>query len=293
VFNDDIQGTAAVTLAGLLAALRLVAAEGGPLRRLSEQRLLFLGAGEAGVGIANLVVTAMVEEGLSPAEARRRCWFVDSHGLVVAERDDLAEHKLPYAHEHPPLNDFQAAVEELRPTAIIGVSGQPRTFTRPIIERMGKLNERPIIFALSNPTSKSECTAEEAYNYTGGRAIFASGSPFPPHKFYGKTYYPGQGNNAYIFPGVGLGVVVSGARHVTFEMFEAAARALAEQVTADDLAAGRIYPVLSRIRDVSAAIAEAVARIAFDSDLVTEPRPADLAQHIRDFMYDPQYTPLV
>jgi malate dehydrogenase (oxaloacetate-decarboxylating)(NADP+) len=293
VFNDDIQGTAAVTLAGLLAALRLIAAEGGPARRLSEQRLLFLGAGEAGVGIANLVVTAMVEEGLSPAEARRRCWFVDSHGLVVAERDDLAEHKLPYAHEHPRLADFQAAVEELHPTAIIGVSGQPRTFTRPIIERMAKFNERPIIFALSNPTSKSECTAEEAYNYTGGRAIFASGSPFPSHKLYGKIYYPGQGNNAYIFPGVGLGIVVSGARHVTDEMFEAAARALAEQVTEDDLAAGRIYPVLSGIRDVSAAIAEAVARIAFDNDLATEPRPADLAQHIRDFMYDPQYTPLV
>jgi malate dehydrogenase (oxaloacetate-decarboxylating)(NADP+) len=293
VFNDDIQGTAAVTLAGLLAALRLIAAEGGPDRKISEQRLLFLGAGEAGVGIANLVVTAMVEEGLSPTEARQRCWFVDSHGLVVAERDDLAEHKLPYAHQHSRLNDLLSAVNELQPTAIIGVSGQPRTFTREVIEAMGKYNERPIIFALSNPTSKSECTAEEAYNYTNGRAIFASGSPFPPHKLYGKTYYPGQGNNAYIFPGVGLGVVVSGARHVTYEMFEAAARTLAEQVTTADLAAGRIYPVLGRIRDVSAAIAESVARIAFEHDLATEPRPAGLAQHIRDFMYDPEYRPLV
>jgi malate dehydrogenase (oxaloacetate-decarboxylating)(NADP+) len=293
VFNDDIQGTAAVTLAGLLAALRLIAVEGGPDRQLSEQRLLFLGAGEAGVGIANLVVTAMVEEGLTPDEARQRCWFVDSHGLVVAERDDLAPHKLPYAHEHPRLNDLLAAVNELHPTAIIGVSGQPRTFTREVIERMGKFNQRPIIFALSNPTSKSECTAEEAYNYTNGRAIFASGSPFPPHKLYGKIYYPGQGNNSYIFPGVGLGVVVSGARHVTDEMFEAAARTLAAQLTPDDFAAGRIYPVLSRIRDVSAAIAAAVATIAYDSDLATQPRPDDLEQHIRDFMYDPRYEPLV
>jgi len=293
VFNDDIQGTAAVTLAGLFAALRLIAADGGPQRRLSEQRLLFLGAGEAGVGIADLVVSAMVEEGLTPAEARNRCWFVDSHGLVISSRADLAAHKLPYAHDHAPLTDLLAAVEELRPTALIGVSGQPRTFTREIIERMGKYNERPIIFALSNPTSKSECTAEEAYTYTSGRAIYASGSPFPPFKLYGKIYYPGQGNNAYIFPGVGLGVVVSGARHVTDEMFEAAARALAQQVTADDLAAGRIYPVLSRIRDVSLAIAEAVARIAYREGLATQPEPADLGSHIRDAMYEPDYRPFV
>lgn len=293
VFNDDIQGTAAVTLAGLFAALRLIAVEGGPRRRLSDQRLLFLGAGEAGVGIADLVVAAMIEEGLSAEEARARCWFVDSRGLVVRSRADLAAHKLPYAHDHEPLSDLLSAVEELRPTALIGVSGQPRTFTREIIERMGHYNERPIIFALSNPTSKSECTAEEAYTYTSGRAIFASGSPFPPHKLYGKTYYPGQGNNAYIFPGVGLGVVVSGARHVTDEMFEAAARTLADQVTEADMAAGRIYPTLNRIREVSAAIAEAVARIAYREGLATQPEPEDLARHIRDFMYEPDYRPLV
>ncbi len=293
VFNDDIQGTAAVTLAGLFAALRLIAVEGGPRRKLSDQRLLFLGAGEAGVGIADLVVSAMIEEGLSPEEARQRCWFVDSHGLVVRERDDLAAHKLPYAHEHAPLADFPAAVEELRPTAIIGVSGQPRTFTREVIQLMGKYNERPIIFALSNPTSKSECTAEEAYTYTTGRAIFASGSPFPSVKLYGKMYNPGQGNNSYIFPGVGLGVVVSGAQHVTNEMFEAAAQTLAAQVTDDDMANGRIYPQLSRIRDVSAAIATAVAEIAFSSGLATEPEPDDLPGHVRQFMYNPTYDPLV
>ena len=293
VFNDDIQGTAAVTLAGLFAALRLIAVEGGPRRKLSDQRLLFLGAGEAGVGIADLVVSAMIEEGLSPEEARQRCWFVDSHGLVVRERDDLAAHKLPYAHEHAPLADFPAAVEELRPTAIIGVSGQPRTFTREVIQLMGKYNERPIIFALSNPTSKSECTAEEAYTYTTGRAIFASGSPFPSVKLYGKMYNPGQGNNSYIFPGVGLGVVVSGAQHVTNEMFEAAAQTLAAQVTDDDMANGRIYPQLSRIRDVSAAIATAVAEIAFRTGLATEPEPDDLPGHVRQFMYNPTYDPLV
>jgi len=293
VFNDDIQGTAAVTLAGLLAALRLIAVEGGPARRLSEQRLLFLGAGEAGVGIADLVVSAMMEEGLSAEEARARCWFVDSHGLVVRSRADLAAHKLPYAHEHAPVAGLLAAVEELRPTAIIGVSGQPRTFTREIIERMAKYNERPIIFALSNPTSKSECTAEEAYTYTGGRAIFASGSPFPSVKLYGQTYNPGQGNNAYIFPGVGLGVVVSGASHVTDEMFEAAARTLADQVTADDMANGRIYPTLSRIREVSLAIATAVAGIAHERGLATEPRPDDLSGYVREFMYNPTYDPLV
>lgn len=292
VFNDDIQGTAAVTLAGLLAALRLVAAEGGPRRRLSEQRLLFLGAGEAGVGIADLVVSAMVEEGLSEDEARGRCWFVDSHGLVVASRADLAAHKLPYAHNHAPQADFLSAVEEVRPTAIIGVSGQPRTFTREVIERMAKYNERPIIFALSNPTSKSECTAEEAYTYSGGRAIFASGSPFPSVKLYGQTYNPGQGNNSYIFPGVGLGVVVSGARHVTDEMFEAAARTLAAQVSDHDMANGRIYPQLSRIREVSAAIATAVAEIAYERGLATEPRPDDLPGYVRAFMYNPTYDPL-
>lgn len=292
-FNDDIQGTASVTLAGLFAALRLIAVEGGPRRKLSEQRLLFLGAGEAGVGIADLVVSAMMQEGLSAQEARARCWFVDSTGLVIKSRADLATHKLPYAHEHPPVKDLLEAVQELRPTVIIGVSGQPRTFTREIIEAMAKYNDRPIIFALSNPTSKSECTAEEAYTYSGGRAIFASGSPFPSFKLYGKTFNPGQGNNSYIFPGVGLGVVASRARRVTDEMFSAAASSLAEQVTEEDMAAGRIYPTLSRIRDVSLGIAVAVAEIAYRDGLAAEPKPDDLQRHIEAFMFVPEYTPLV
>jgi malate dehydrogenase (oxaloacetate-decarboxylating)(NADP+) len=293
VFNDDIQGTAAVTLAGLYSALRLISSEGGPEKGLAEQQILFLGAGEAGVGIADLVVAAMTQEGISAEEARQRCWFVDSKGLVVKERTDLAPHKLPYAHDIESIGDLEAAVEEIRPTVIIGVSGQPRTFTRRIVERMAKYNERPIIFALSNPTSKSECTAEEAYTWTNGRAIFASGSPFPPFKMYGRVFYPGQGNNAYIFPGVGLGVVVSGARQVTDEMFEAAAKTLAAQVTPDDLAQGRIFPTLSRIREVSLAIGVAVAEIAYRDGLATGTEPADLEQAIRDFMYEPAYSPLV
>ena len=196
-FNDDIQGTAAVTLAGIYSSLRLT---GG---KLSEQKLLFLGAGEAGIGIADLIVSAMMDEGLSEAEAKHRCWFVDSRGLVESTRTDLAEHKLPYAHEFAAQPDLLSAVKALQPTGIIGVSGRGQMFTQPIVEKMAELNERPIVFALSNPTSNSECTAEEAYTWSDGRAIFASGSPFDPVEYKGKTYVPGQGNNSYIFPGVG------------------------------------------------------------------------------------------
>ncbi|MEZ4514060.1 MAG: NAD-dependent malic enzyme [Chloroflexota bacterium] len=282
-FNDDIQGTASVTLAGLYTALRIT---GKPL---SEQVLLFLGAGEAGTGIANLVVSALTEEGMSEEEARRHCWFVDTRGLVVSSRTDLAAYKRPFAHDHPFLPDFATAVESLRPTAIIGASGQPHMFTQPILAAMGQFNQRPIIFSLSNPTSKSECTAEEAYCWTDGRAIFASGSPFDPVTCGSQTFFPAQGNNAYIFPGVGLGVLVSGARLVTDEMFMMAAKTLAAEVETDDLANGRIYPPLSKIRDVSAKIGTAVATIAYERGLATLPRPADLPSAVRAQMYEPVY----
>ncbi|GIK56795.1 MAG: NAD-dependent malic enzyme [Chloroflexi bacterium] len=282
-FNDDIQGTAGVALAGLYSALRLT---GG---KLSEQRLLFLGAGEAGIGIADLVVSAMMQEGLTAEAARQQCWFVDSRGLVESSRSDLAEHKLPYAHTHAPLTTFLEAVEALQPTGIIGVSGMPRMFTQPVVEAMARLNEQPIIFALSNPTANSECTAEQAYRWTNGRAIFASGSPFDPVELDGRTYIPGQGNNSYIFPGVGLAVVVTGARHVTDDMFLAAAQTLAQLVTPADLAAGLIYPSLKRIREVSAHIATAVAEIAYTHDLATVPRPADLLAFMQAQMYQPVY----
>ncbi|MCL4266741.1 MAG: NAD-dependent malic enzyme [Anaerolineae bacterium] len=282
-FNDDIQGTAGVALAGLYSALRLT---GG---RLSDQRLLFLGAGEAGIGIADLVVSAMMQEGATAEAARQQCWFVDSRGLVESSRTDLAEHKLPYAHDHAPLTTFLEAVETLRPTAIIGVSGMPRMFTQPVVEAMARLNEKPIIFALSNPTANSECTAEQAYSWTNGRAIFASGSPFDPVELHGRTYIPGQGNNSYIFPGVGLGVVATGARQVTDDMFLAAAQTLAHLVTEDDLAAGLIYPSLKRIREVSAHIATAVAEIAYAHELATVPRPGNLLTFMQNRMYQPVY----
>lgn len=285
-FNDDIQGTAGVALAGLYSALRLTEST------LTEQKLLFLGAGEAGIGIADLVVSAMEQEGLSADEARKLCWFVDSRGLVESSRTNLASHKLPYAHDHAPMSTFLEAVEELRPTAIIGVSGQPQVFTRPVLEAMARINEKPIIFALSNPTSKAECTAEQAYTWTKGRAIFASGSPFDPVELEGKVFVPGQGNNSYIFPGVGLGVVATGARHVPEEMFLAAARTLADMVTMDDLAVGLIYPSLKRIREVSAHIATAVAEVAYARGLALLDRPDDLLAYMEAQMYQPNYLDL-
>jgi malate dehydrogenase (oxaloacetate-decarboxylating)(NADP+) len=214
---------------------------------------------------------------------------MDSKGLVVRSRTDLASHKQPYAHDHAPVATFLEAVESVKPHAIIGVSGMPGTFTAPVLAAMARLNERPIIMALSNPTSKAECTAREAYATTDGRAIFASGSPFAPVTHKGRTHVPGQGNNAYIFPGVGLGVIVADASRVTDEMFAAAARTLAATVTEDDLAMGRIYPSLSRIRDVSRAIAVEVARIAYDRGLARAPRPDDLDAAVAAAMYEPIY----
>ncbi|MCA0377354.1 MAG: NAD-dependent malic enzyme [Gemmatimonadetes bacterium] len=286
-FNDDIQGTASVTLGGLLAAARLT---GVPLH---EMRLLFLGAGEAGIGIGDLVVQAMREAGIDEADARQRCWFVDSKGLVESSRTDLASHKQRYAHAHAPAESLLDAVQSIKPHALIGVSGTPQTFTPAVLQAMAAQHERPIIMALSNPTSKAECTAQQAYEGTDGRAIFASGSPFAPVTHKGRVHVPGQGNNAYIFPGVGLGVLVAQASRVTDEMFAAAARTLSGMVTADDLAMGRIYPSLSRIREVSRAIAIEVARIAFERGLAQVERPSDVAAAVAETMYEPVYHSLV
>jgi malate dehydrogenase (oxaloacetate-decarboxylating)(NADP+) len=286
-FNDDIQGTAAVVLAGLHAASKFTK------RPLNEQRYLFFGAGEAGTGIADLLVEEMKNGGLSEKAARGRCWFIDSKGLVVRSRHDLAEHKVRYAHHHHFLSDPLSIVEAVRPAAIIGVSGQPGIFSDSVLTRMGELNERPIIFALSNPTSKSECTAEAAYHFTRGRAIFASGSPFDPVLLDGKKFVPSQGNNAYIFPGIGLGIVASQSRRITDQMILAAARALAAEVSETDLAAGRIYPPLGRIREVSVKIALAVAQLAHDQGLTPAPPPSDLESHIRAQVFVPNYTDYV
>jgi malate dehydrogenase (oxaloacetate-decarboxylating)(NADP+) len=282
-FNDDIQGTAAVTLAGLLSALRITGAG------LTDQRILFLGAGSAGIGIGELIVSAMMEEGLAEEEARARCWFVDSGGLVVSSRTDLQEHKLRFAHDLEPVDDLITAVHTFRPTAIIGVSGRQGMFTREIVEAVSQLNERPIIFALSNPTSKAECTAEQVYTWSGMRAIYASGSPFPAVEHQGQRIVPGQGNNAYIFPGVGLGVIASGAERVTDEMLAAAAGTLAREVSREDLDSGCVFPPLSRIRELSCLIATAVAGVAYRQGLATVPMPENLLTFMLEEMYEPEY----
>jgi malate dehydrogenase (oxaloacetate-decarboxylating)(NADP+) len=284
VFNDDIQGTAAVALAGIFSALRVT---GG---RLADQKLLFLGAGEAATGIADLVVSAMIADGCSERDARERNWLVDSHGLVVKARADLAEHKVPYAHEHAPIGDLLTAIRALKPTAIIGVAATGGAFTREVLETMAQLNVRPIVFALSNPTSKSECSAEEAYHHTAGRALFACGSPYQPVGLGDSIFVPRQGNNSYIFPGIGLGLIASGARRVTDEMFMGAALTLAHCVSEADLAQGSLYPALPRIREVSAQIAANVARIAYQRGLATGQAPADGLAYVQAHMYQPRYS---
>jgi len=283
VFNDDIQGTAAVALAGLFSALRTT---GGKLR---EQTLLFLGAGEAATGIADLVVSAMMAEGLPESEALRRNWLVDSRGLVVKGRPGLSGHKLRYAHEQTQISDFLTAIQTLKPTAIIGVAAVGGAFTPEVLQTMARLNQQPIVFALSNPTSKAECAAEAAYRHTGGRALFACGSPFDPVELNGTTFVPRQGNNSYIFPGVGLGVVASGSRLVTDEMFMAAAHTLASSVSEADLKQGSLYPALPRIREVSAQIGAAVADVAYQRGLAAGPPANDLIGFIHSQMYDPHY----
>ena len=286
-FNDDIQGTAAVVLAGILSALRIT---GGSL---GEQTLLFQGAGEAATGIADLVVDAMVATGMNEAQARGRCWLFDSHGLVVKQRTDLAAHKQFYAHDHAPAGSLLDAINALRPTAIIGVAAVGGAFTEGVVRIMAALNKRPIVFALSNPTSKSECTATQAYRWSDGRALFACGSPFDPVTLDGRSHVPRQGNNSYIFPGVGLGVIASGASRVTDEMFMAAAHTLAEQVTEDDLRQGSLYPPLKNVRSVSAHIAAAVAAVAFRRGLARGAQPTDLLGFVKSQMYEPCYATYV
>ena len=283
VFNDDIQGTAAVALAGLLSALRVTDS------KLTGQKLLFLGAGEAATGIADLVVSAMVAQGASEADALRRNWLIDSRGLVVKNRSGLTEHKLRYAHDHSPIGDFLTAIETLKPTVIIGVAAVGGAFTPEVLKAMARINERPIVFALSNPTSKAECSAEEAYRHTGGHALFACGSPYDPVNLGGKTFVPRQGNNSYIFPGVGLGAIASGTRLVTDEMFMAAAHTLAHLVSESDIKQGSLFPALARIREVSAHIAAAVAEVAYKRGLATGQPPKDLNAYIQSQMYDPHY----
>jgi malate dehydrogenase (oxaloacetate-decarboxylating)(NADP+) len=282
-FNDDIQGTAGVALAGIFAALRLTG------QKLTEQRFLFLGAGSAATGIAELISLAMMREGLGLAAARARSALFDINGLLVTSRADLAEFQKPFALDRTPVSTFVEAVNALRPTGIIGVSAVPKLFTREVIEAMAQINERPIIFPYSNPTSRSECTAEEAYRWSGGRAVFASGSPFPPVEIDGRRFVPGQGNNVYVFPAMGLAVFATEATRVTEEMFIVAAQALAEQVTQEHLSMGLIYPPQSHILDASLHVAERIAACIFDQGLARVPRPDDVGALVRACVYRPVY----
>jgi malate dehydrogenase (oxaloacetate-decarboxylating)(NADP+) len=282
-YNDDIQGTAGVALAGILAALRITRT------KLTDQRLLFLGGGSAGTGIAELISQAMAQQGMDIAEARQRNVLFDVNGLIVASRTDLADFQRPFAQDRAPIGTFVEAVKALRPTAIIGVSAVPKLFTHDVIAAMAEINERPIIFPYSNPTSRSECTAEEAYRWSDGRAIFASGSPFPPVEIGGRHFVPGQGNNVYIFPALGMAVFATEAARVTEEMFIVAAQAVAEQVTEENFASGLIYPPQSRILETSLHVAERIATHIFDRGLARVPRPDDIGALIRTRAYRPVY----
>ena len=283
-FNDDIQGTAGIALAGIYAALRITK------QKLTAQRFLFLGGGSAGTGIAELISQAMAMEGMDITTARSRNALFDVHGLLVKSRTDLADFQKPFVQDRAPISTFVDAVKALRPTAIIGVSTVPKLFNREVITAMAEINERPIIFPYSNPTSRSECTAEEAYRWSDGRAVFASGSPFPPVEIDGRRFVPGQGNNVYIFPAMGMAVFATEAARVTEEMFIVAAKAVAEQVSEDNLSTGLIYPPQSRILEASLHVAERVAAYIFDQGLARVPRPDDVSALVRARTYRPVYT---
>merc|ERR1712038_1793304 len=231
-------------------------------------------------------------EGISLEEARKKIWMKDSRGLLVNDRPEggITHHKAPYAHEHAPMKDLGEMVNELKPTVLIGAAAIPNVFTQQIIEDMARINDQPIIFALSNPTSQAECTAEEAYKYSDGRAVFASGSPFPSYEMNGKVFEPGQGNNAYIFPGVALGTICTGIHHISEDVFLSAAEALADMVSDSDYAVGRLYPPLSEIRDCSVKIAKRIAEEAYaDKTASTYPEPEDKEAFIRSQLYDYNY----
>ncbi|XP_063370478.1 NADP-dependent malic enzyme [Cydia amplana] len=284
-FNDDIQGTASVAVAGLMAAVRITK------RKLSENIYMFLGAGSAANGIANLTVAAMMQEGLSEQQARDRVYMFDIDGLLSTKREGgVPAHATAFGKNIEPEKEFAAAVAKIKPSCLIGCSTSGGAFTTEILKQMAKNTDRPVIFALSNPTSKAECTAQAAYDNTDGKCVFASGSPFPPVKFGNKEYLPGQGNNSYIFPGVALGVIATQTHHIPEAMFLTAARTLANFVSEEDLSLGRIYPPLSQVKEVSLQIAIEVSKMAYDEGLASlYPEPKDLSKHVESQIYDFNY----
>ena len=282
-FNDDMQGTAGVATAGIITASRFSG------KHFREQKILFLGAGAAAFGIAEMLVHKFQKDGLDKEQALKQVWMFDVNGLLVKSRTDLADFQKPFAHESEPSNDFADAILKIKPTAIIGVSTVGGAFNQQVIENMCAVNERPVIFPYSNPTSRSECTAEQAYTWSKGKAIFASGSPFAPVVFEGRTITPGQGNNVYIFPAVGLAIFATEARRVTNEMFVTAAEAVAEQVTEENFENGLIYPLINDILEVSYNVAIKVAEKIFESGLAGIEEPKDLRTFIKSKMYQPKY----
>ena len=283
IYNDDVQGTAGIVLAGMINAARIKG------KKLSDEKYLFLGAGSAGIGLADLLCPAMVEEGLTLPQAQARVYMFDIKGLLEDTRTDLVDFQKPYAHRHAPTRDFVAAIESIKPTTIIGVSTVGGTFTQKVIESMSRVNERPVVLALSNPTDHAECTAEQAYTWSKGKAIYAAGVQFPPVRYNGQTFLPGQANNFYIFPAIGMGVFATQASRVTDQMFIEAARAVADQVPADLLAQGLLYPLQSNILETEIQTAARVAKLVFDSGLARVKQPADMVAFIRQHVYKPEY----
>ena len=287
IYNDDVQGTAGITLAGMINATKLKGTQ------LKDEKYLFLGAGSAGIGLANLLCSALVDQGMTLSDAQARVHMFDVNGLLEPSRTDLVDFQLPYAHPHAPTRDFVAAIESIKPTTIIGVSTIGGAFTQPVIEAMTRLNERPVILPLSNPTSCAECTPEQAYTWSGGKAIYAAGVPFAPVHINGKTYLSGQANNFYIFPAVAMAIYATQAKRVSDEMFIEAAKAVADQVTPELLAQGLLYPLQANILETEIKTAARVAKLVFDSGLATVERPADMEALIRQHVYTPTYQKLV
>lgn len=281
-FNDDIQGTAAVALAGIYASSRITKIP------FSDSKIMFLGAGSAATGIADLLVLALQNEGLTEQQALNRLWFVDIKGLIESSRKDLMPHNVPYAHDFESLG-FIEAIKRIKPNILIGATGAFGAFTQEVVQEMTAINEHPVIFALSNPNSKAECTAEEAYRWSKGKAVFASGSPFDKVEYDGKTYHPAQGNNAYIFPGLGLGAIIAKATKIPEELFLVAAQTLSKQVLRENIQNGAVYPKLNDIKAISIEIAIAVAERAYEMGITRNSKPNDLKKVIKDYIYNPNY----